>query len=159
MERQRDMTRLREILFPDHVLLYIEANSLREATAKITETLKSDSRIISWRQFSLALLGADDGAKLGEGDGFALPHVRTKAVTEMVTAFGRLAKPIHHDDGPIYLIVVIGIPETMDAEYPRLLGILMRVLRNAQLRAQLISADDPEEIFEVFEQGETMLAN
>ncbi|MBV9673351.1 MAG: PTS sugar transporter subunit IIA [Verrucomicrobia bacterium] len=153
------MTRLREVLFPDHVLLNINADSLREAIAQLTETLKSDARIISWRQFSLALLGGDDGAKLGEGHGFALPHVRTKMVAEMVTAFGRLAKPVHDEEGPIYFIVLIGIPETMDAEYPRLLGFLMRVLRDAQLRAQLMSANDPEEVFEVFEQGETTLAN
>ena len=87
--------------------------------------------------------------------GIAVPHVRTATVTKMVMAFGRLKEPIQEPDGPIQFVVLVGIPETMDAEYLRLVGTLMRVFRSEKLRDKLLHAEKPAQIIDIFERVET----
>jgi mannitol/fructose-specific phosphotransferase system IIA component (Ntr-type) len=52
-------------------------------------------------------------------------------------------------------VMLVGIPRAMDAEYLRLVGILMRVFRNEKLRHKLLYAPEPADIVRIFEQGES----
>jgi mannitol/fructose-specific phosphotransferase system IIA component (Ntr-type) len=52
-------------------------------------------------------------------------------------------------------VVLAGIPETMDAEYLRLVGTLMRVFRSEKLRDKFRRAKKPAEIIDIFERVET----
>jgi mannitol/fructose-specific phosphotransferase system IIA component (Ntr-type) len=72
----------------------------------------------------------------------------------MVMAFGRLKQPVVEPDGTIHFVTVFGIPETMDAEYLRLVGTLMRVFRSEKLRKRLCQAEEPGQIVDIFEKGE-----
>jgi mannitol/fructose-specific phosphotransferase system IIA component (Ntr-type) len=51
--------------------------------------------------------------------------------------------------------MLVGIPRAMDAEYLRLVGILMRVFRNEKLRHKLLYAPEPADIVRIFEKGES----
>ncbi len=73
----------------------------------------------------------------------------------MVMMFGRLKEPVQEPDGPIRFVIVVGIPETMDAEYLRLVGTLMRVFRSEKMRKKLLYAEKPTEIIDIFERVET----
>jgi mannitol/fructose-specific phosphotransferase system IIA component (Ntr-type) len=76
----------------------------------------------------------------------------------MVMAFGRLAQPIRRGPGSIRFVLVIGIPETMDADYLRMVGALMRAFRDDELRKALETATTPDDVLSAFERGETHLA-
>jgi mannitol/fructose-specific phosphotransferase system IIA component (Ntr-type) len=52
-------------------------------------------------------------------------------------------------------VVLAGIPETMDAEYLRLVGTLMRVFRSEKLRDKFRRAKKAAEIIDIFERVET----
>jgi mannitol/fructose-specific phosphotransferase system IIA component (Ntr-type) len=151
------MIRLRDTLRTENTQLSINAQSLEEAIHQVAELLRSDTRVNDWPDFYRALKKRDAGGKTDLGSGLALPHTRTSAVNDMVMAFGRLAVPVQGENGPIMFVLVIGIPKTMDAEYLRLVGILMRVFRNDQLRSQLENAKKPSQVLDIFEQGETEL--
>jgi fructose PTS system EIIBC or EIIC component len=149
------MTRIRETLLPDHVLLNLTARSRDEAVQQLIESLRSDTRVTKWQEFSQALRRRDAAGKMKLEYGLTIPHIRTAAVTKMVMAFGRLTVPVQETDGPIRFLVLVGIPETMDSEYLRLIGILMRVFRNDNLRDKLRSAEKPAQIIDIFEKVET----
>ena len=149
------MIRIRGTLLPDHVMLGLIARSRDEGIRQLTESLRSDSRVVNWKEFLRALTGNSAGAKVNLQYGLALPHVRTAAVNKMVMAFGRLKEPVQETDGPIQFLVLVGIPVAMDAEYLRLVGTLMRVFRSDKLRDKLRYANKPAEIIEIFEKGET----
>jgi mannitol/fructose-specific phosphotransferase system IIA component (Ntr-type) len=149
------MIRIRETLLPDHILLNLTAHSRDEAVQQLIESLDSDTRLTDWQEFSQALRRRDAAGKLKLEYGLAIPHVRSAAVTKMVMAFGRLKVPVQEADGPIRFVVLVGIPETMDSEYLRLVGTLMRVFRNDKLRDKLRSAEKPAEIINIFEKVET----
>jgi mannitol/fructose-specific phosphotransferase system IIA component (Ntr-type) len=151
------MIRLRDTLQPENVQLAIDARSREEAIHQVAELLRSDTRVKDWKEFYRGLKGGDAGGKTDLGSGLALPHVRTAAVNDLVMAFGRLVAPVEGGHGPIRFVMVIGIPKAMDAEYLRLVGILMRVFRSDELRTQLEQAKKPAQVVDVFEQGETEL--
>ena len=149
------MIRIRETLLPDHILLSLIAHSRDEAVQQLVETFKSDTRVTDWQEFSQALRRSDAAGKMKLEYGLAVPHVRTAAMTKMVMAFGRLQEPVQEKDGPIRFVVLVGIPETMDSDYLRLVGTLMRVFPNDKLRDKLRYAENPAEVIDIFERVET----
>ena len=149
------MIRLRGMLLPDHILLDLNSGSRDEAIRRVAETLRSDPRVANWAQFFKTLKERDANAKVNLQYGITVPHARTPAVTGLVMAVGRLQKPVLERDGAIRFVTVLGIPETMDAEYLRLVGTLMRVFRNEKLRQQLNYAEKPNQIVDIFERGES----
>jgi mannitol/fructose-specific phosphotransferase system IIA component (Ntr-type) len=151
------MIRIKEILFSEHILLGLEAKTREEAVHAIAKTLRGDSRITNWPLFYKTLSESDRSAQTNCRLGLTIPHNRTDSVTAMVMAFGRLKAPLKTSLDDIRYMVVIGIPETMDADYLRLVGVLMRVFRDDRLRAALDSASTPGDILQVFDEGETRL--
>ena len=151
------MIRLRGTLLPEHILLDLESGSREEAIRRVAETLRSDPRVADWPQFFRMLKERDANAKINLQYGLTVPHARTSSVTGMVMAFGRLKAPVVEPDGAIRFVTVLGIPETTDAEYLRLVGTLMRIFRNEKLRRRLQQAEKPSQIVDIFEQGESGL--
>jgi PTS system fructose-specific IIC component len=149
------MIRIRETLLPDHVLLSLTAHSRDEAVQQLVESLRSDVRVTDWHEFFQALQRREAAGKMQLEYGLAMSHVRTWAVTKMVMAFGRLKEPVQETDGVFRFVVLAGIPETMDAEYLRLVGTLMRIFRSEKLRDKFRRAEKPAEIIDIFERVET----
>jgi mannitol/fructose-specific phosphotransferase system IIA component (Ntr-type) len=148
------MIRIRGTLFQEHILLGLTAGTRKESVQKVSESLRSDTRISDWQDFLRALAKHEANGKVNLQHGLTLPHVRTSAVTKMLMAFGRLNEPLPEKDGPLQFVMLVGIPRAMDAEYLRLVGILMRVFRNENLRDKLLSAPHPADIIRIFEKGE-----
>jgi mannitol/fructose-specific phosphotransferase system IIA component (Ntr-type) len=149
------MIRIRGTLLPDHILLSLAADSRDEAVRELLETLRLDLRVTDWPEFSRALQKREAAGKVKLAAGLAMPHIRTAAVTKMVMAFGRLKEPVQDMDGPIQFMILVGIPLTMDAEYLRLVGIMMRAFRHEKMRDELRLAEKSGQIIDVFERVET----
>jgi mannitol/fructose-specific phosphotransferase system IIA component (Ntr-type) len=152
------MNRIREILLPKQILLDVKAATRDEAIKIVADSLKGDNRIIDRARFETTLSECQRSAKINIGLGLTIPHNRTNSVTSMVMAFGRLEQPIRRGPASIRFVLMIGIPETMDADYLRLVGVLMRAFRDPELRKTLETAKTPEEVLSAFEKGETRLA-
>ena len=81
----------------------------------------------------------------GVGDGLALPHARSSAVTETVAAVATLAVPVDYDalDGaPVRLVLLIASPDSDPAAHVRLLGRISRLLVLPGMRDALLAAPD-----------------
>jgi fructose PTS system EIIBC or EIIC component len=149
------MIRIRDTLLPPNILLNMAATSREETIQQVAESLRSDLRISDWQEFLRALGKQEATGKVNLQYGLTLPHVRTTSVTKMLMAFGRLTHPLDEATGPLQFVTLIGIPRAMDAEYLRLVGTLMRVFRNEKLHQKLLGAQNPSEIVNLFEKGET----
>ncbi len=145
------MIRRRGTLLPDHILLDLDSGSREEAIRLVAEKLRSKPRVADWPQFFRKLKVRDANAKINLQYGVTVPHARTSSVTGMVMAFGRLKEPVLEPDGTIHFVTVLGIPETMDAEYLRLVGTLMRVFRSEKLCRRLQQAEKPSQIVFCFD--------
>jgi mannitol/fructose-specific phosphotransferase system IIA component (Ntr-type) len=153
------MNRIREILLPEQILLNVKATTRDEAIQMVAGSLQGDTRIIDWPRFQSTLSECARSSRINIGLGLTIPHNRTSSVATMVMAFGRLSEPIHRGAASIRFVLVIGIPETMDADYLRLVGGLMRAFKDDELRRRLETAQTPEAVLSTFERVETKLVS
>ena len=138
-------------------MLNVRATTRDEAVQVVARSLQGDSRITDWPAFLSSLSECARSSKINMGLGLTIPHNRTDSVATMVMAFGRLAEPIHCGTASIRFVLVIGIPETMDADYLRVVGVLMRSFRDDELRHRLETAATPEAVLSTLERVETKL--
>ena len=81
------------------------------------------------------------------GNGVALPHARTQAVSELVMAIGRCRQPIPFGAGrmPIRLVFLYGVPTQRISAYLDSVARLTRALRNpATLETLLTTTDEAQ---------------
>jgi PTS system fructose-specific IIC component len=87
------------------------------------------------------------------GEGVALPHARTDAVKARVVAVGR--SPVGVPFGPkreaAHLIVLVGCPRAEISDYLQFSKLLLRRLRQPQVRADLMAARDADAFLKLLE--------
>ncbi|HMB20153.1 MAG TPA: PTS sugar transporter subunit IIA [Spirochaetota bacterium] len=88
----------------------------------------------------------------GIGFGIAVPHAKIRAVNKIAFAIGISRKGIEFDsiDGnPVNLIILVAAGERQHKEYLKLLSQIMGLLRDENIRKQVIGAKKPEKILEI----------
>ena len=89
----------------------------------------------------------------GIGFGIAVPHAKIRAVNKIAFAIEISRKGIDFDsiDGnSVNLIILVAAGERQHKEYLKLLSQIMGLLRDENVRRQVISAKEPEKIMELF---------
>lgn len=93
----------------------------------------------------------------GIGDGVAVPHGKTAALTELRMAAGAVASPVDFDalDGaPVHLFFLLVGPESAAGGHVRALSRIARLLRREPLRAQLRAARSSDEFLRAIRDSE-----
>jgi fructose PTS system EIIBC or EIIC component len=124
------------------------------------------------RQLAAALAGTPgvvDGARLVVdvldretvlstyvGDGVALPHARTDAVTARVVAVARSAEgvPFGPKGERAHLIVLVGCPRQEVSAYLAFSRLLLRRLRMPKVRTELLTVREPARFLQLLELNE-----
>ena len=152
-----DLPRLADLLAPGRVAVRVPAGS-RDAALDAALALLADCPAVD----DPARLAADVEARetlmsTGVGEGLALPHARTPAVTSTVAALCTLAEPVEwaaHDGEPVDLVLLFAGPEAARSAHVRLLAYVSRVLSSAEARRQLAAAASPADLLEAVREAE-----
>ncbi|OHD63090.1 MAG: hypothetical protein A2176_08280 [Spirochaetes bacterium RBG_13_51_14] len=86
----------------------------------------------------------------GIGNGFAIPHARTESVTDLISIFGILEKPIDYqsiDDRPVRYILLSIFPTEMSTKYLYLIGMMARLFSNKEKRRLIDGGPTPAKIY------------
>lgn len=137
---------LADILSPDAIIPSLDVTckkqALSELSVKAAELTKLEQRDI----FD-ALLQRERLGSTGLGRGIAIPHVKFKALTNIVCMFARLAKPIpfdSQDDQDVDLIFLLLAPEHASGDHLKALARISRLVREPATLEQLRSAKDAD---------------
>ena len=140
-----------------------ELISAKAVVASMPATTKKDV-LQSIADSSAALLGMDplpvfdvlwERERLGTtgvGQGIAIPHGRVPGLDKVSGFFARLAQPVNFeaiDDKPVDLVFLLLAPEAAGADHLHALATISRLLRDAQLCAQIRSAKDEAAIYRI----------
>ncbi len=93
----------------------------------------------------------------GVGSGFAIPHGKTDAVSDIVAAFAVTAQPIDYqslDDQPVRLVFLLVGRDNMVGPHIKLLSRISRLMNKEDFRNTLLQAETPAEILGAFRQEE-----
>jgi fructose-specific phosphotransferase system IIA component len=151
------MAKISELLPRSAILLTLNSREKFEVIRELIQPLLSSGAIADAAEFTSAIVRRENLESTGIGQGVAIPHARTRAVTQMVLAFARSETGVDFsslDGKPSHLIFLIAAPEEQKTEYIMTLARLSRLLRRDEVRIGLNKAATPDDVLRVVQQYE-----
>ena len=154
------MIALADTLNPESVTLDLRATTGREAIQETAALLKGRLPVLDWELLRAELYKA--APCLTEAGGtfaICLPHARTNAVATMVISVGLSRKGILFSgcEVPVRYVFCIGVPKALASDYLRIVGLLVRILKDPATEEGLRSALSGAEFVERLTQLESKL--
>lgn len=138
-----------ELLTPEHVLLDSEALSKRGLITEMANLLTS----IDPDRVMEVVMAREHLGSTGIGHGVAIPHGRMPDLPLPVLALARHPQGVDFDsiDGePVYIAVMLLVPDSDDRQHLELLAQLARTLQQKSIRDEVMQADSSEKIAALF---------
>jgi mannitol/fructose-specific phosphotransferase system IIA component (Ntr-type) len=104
-----------------------------------------------------AIFEREEIMSTGVGNGFAIPHGKTEAVSDIVAAFAVTAQPIDYqslDEKPVRLVFLLVGKDNLVGPHIKLLSRISRLMNKEEFRRRLLDLKSPREILEAFRQEE-----
>jgi len=143
---------LTEILSEQRVTTHLAASTKDDALLEIARLFATDDPSLEVRAVHEVLCERERLASTGVGSGVAIPHGRMGAIDQLRAAVAVSPAGIPFDaiDGaPVRIIVGVLAPQHHTGDHLRILARVSRLLRSAQVREGLLSAESPHAAFEV----------
>ncbi len=147
-----DLELLKNSLRPETVFLDIEADDCFTLIREISNKINRENLVIDSERLAEDAITREQEMPTGINAGIALPHARTSAVSRMVLAFARPAKPVDFsspDGNPSDLILFSAIPLDCIDEYLKITAHLVRRLSRQEVASDLRNAKTPGEVLEL----------
>lgn len=141
-----------EILTKELVVFPLEAATKEEALSLLSDALLKEKRISSKETFLEDVLKREKDFTTGFGDGFAIPHGKSKSVLSPSIAVGKCHDAVEWEalDGkPVSLIFLLAVPESQaGTTHLKILAKLAENLMDDEIREHLISLNTSEELYQ-----------
>ncbi len=144
------MISIPDILSVDDINLTLSSDLKSAAVQEVLFLLDGDPRILNFEALCHAVESRNAAAIAVPGAGICIAHGRTDAVSHLVLAVGRsdigiLCPEIQE---PVNLLFTAGIPTTLDSEYLRIVGALVRACGDPEILPVLLETQDPREFLD-----------
>jgi len=144
------VVQIQNILSPDRIL-FLNYTKKRDALVALAENLAGAPQIKSRQELVAEILRREELMSTAIGRGIAIPHVRLSSVTDLVVSVGVSQVDITDfqslDDVPVRLLFMIAAAYNQHAYYLQTLSFFSSKLKNNDLRAALLSAKTPQEVY------------
>jgi PTS system nitrogen regulatory IIA component len=141
------MATLADHLSAEHVV-WIDADDKNAALSRLLQLLSGSRYVRDPQALQSAILSREVTMSTGVGYGIAIPHAKIPTVERFLLAIGIAPGGIAYgslvDDDPVKLICMIAGPEGRNAEYLKLLSVLMKFIKSE--KGLILSASHPEEV-------------
>ena len=148
---------LLDILSPESIIVDLKGESKEEIITELVNSLPVGDAITDRDQVLQAVIDREKIMSTGIGDGIAIPHGKSAAVTELVAAMGTQRRGMDFDalDGePAYVFFLLVSPANVSGPHIKALARISRLLKNDEFKKKLIEADSAEEIIATIEAAE-----
>jgi len=146
-----------EILTEDMVVTNLEGNTKDEIIDAMIDLVSKSSKVIDKKKVREAIFERERIMSTGVGNGFAIPHGKTDAVSDIVAAFAVTAEPIDYqslDEKPVRLVFLLVGKDNMVGPHIKLLSRISRLMNKEEFRKRLTELKTPQEILETFKKEE-----
>jgi PTS system fructose-specific IIC component len=123
----------------------------------IIELAASQDRVLDKEKVREAIFEREKIMSTGVGAGFAIPHAKSDAVSDIVAAFAVTSQPIDYqslDDQPVRIVFLLVGRENMVGPHIKLLSRISRLMNNEEFRQKLLEAASPKDVLEIFRKEE-----
>ena len=144
------IVQIQNILSPDRIM-FLNYSKKRDSLVALAENLAGAPQIKSRQELVAEILRREELMSTAIGRGIAIPHVRLSSVTDLVVSVGVSQTDIIDfqslDDVPVRLLFMIAAAYNQHAYYLQTLSFFSSKLKNNELRASLIAAKTPQEVY------------
>ena len=149
--------KISDILTDDLVVAGLEGTSKNDIIDAMVDLVATSSKVLDKEKVREAILERERIMSTGVGNGFAIPHGKTDAVTDIVAAFAVTAKDIDYDsldEKPVRLVFLLVGKDNLVGPHIKLLSRISRLMNKEEFRKRLLTVTSPKEILEMFRQEE-----
>jgi CBS domain-containing protein len=141
--------RLRDVLKPEHVVVPLNATTVKEATERLAERLIASGAVADPQRLNAVIRHTWPEDMVSVGEHAFLPHFRSEAVRGLVTAVGISPTPIRWERDPhraARVVIFIVAPLRDAALYLQVVGAFARTLADPETVLALLAARKPEQV-------------
>ncbi|MBP1656942.1 MAG: ptsN [Bacteroidetes bacterium] len=149
--------KISDILTDDLVVAGLEGTSKNDIIDAMVDLVATSPKVLDKEKVREAILERERIMSTGVGNGFAIPHGKTDAVTDIVAAFAVTAKDIDYDsldEKPVRLVFLLVGKDNLVGPHIKLLSRISRLMNKEEFRKRLLTVTSPKEILEMFRQEE-----
>ena len=149
--------KISEILEDRFVAARLQGSTKEEIINAMIEMVAKSPKVLDKQKVRAAIFDREGIMSTGVGNGFAIPHGKTDAVTDVVAAFAVTADPIDYqslDNKPVRLVFLLVGRDSMVGPHIKLLSRISRLMNKEEFRNRLLGAKSPGEILDAFRQEE-----
>ncbi|NVL91576.1 MAG: PTS sugar transporter subunit IIA [Desulfobacterales bacterium] len=144
--------RLSEIFKPQFVIPDLKAHDKKGVLEELLEIVTGQESSLNKGTLLQVLLERERLGSTGIGDGVALPHGKLRGLDNLLLSFGRSIEGLDFDsidEQPAYLFFLLLAPENSAGMHLKSLAKISRMLKDGNLRQQLMRAKSREEIYKI----------
>ena len=151
--------RITDLLNEKAIILQGKAKTKAEAIDQLVELMMENGNIKDKEAYKKVVLKREEEGTTGIGEGIAIPHGKTDAVTKPGLAAMVIPEGVDFDslDGsPAKLLFLIAAPDTKDNVHLDVLSRLSTLLMDTEFRKVLLNAKTPEEFLMCIDRAESV---
>ena len=102
--------KVNEILNQESIISQMQASNKEDAINELINLFENDNRVLNLEEIRNSIHSREKIMSTGVGKGFAIPHGKTSATSEILSAFGIARTPIDYqslDGEPVQLIFLL----------------------------------------------------
>ncbi len=145
--------KISDILDESLVKTHLPGNSKDEIISHMIDIVATSKKVLNREKVQEAIFEREKIMSTGVGNGFAIPHGKTDAVSDIVAAFAVTAEPIDYqslDEQPVRLVFLLVGKDSMVGPHIKLLSRISRLMNKEEFRKKLLAAASPKEVLEIF---------
>ncbi|MGE5314279.1 MAG: PTS sugar transporter subunit IIA [Acidobacteriota bacterium] len=149
--------KISDILDETRILTNMEGDSKSDIINTLIDLVAVSPKVLDKEKVKEAIFEREKIMSTGVGNGFAIPHGKTDAVSDIVAAFAVTKEPIDYqalDEQPVRLVFLLIGKGNMVGPHIKLLSRISRLMNKEEFRKKLLDAPTPKEVMEIFKTEE-----
>ena len=149
--------KISDILTDNLVATGLTGDSKKEIIDAMIDLVATSPKVTDREKVRKAIFEREEIMSTGVGNGFAIPHGKTDAVTDIVAAFAVTEHPIDYqslDEKPVRLVFLLVGKDNLVGPHIKLLSRISRLMNKEDFRTRLLDLKTPQELIDAFRQEE-----
>lgn len=146
-----------ELLSRETIRLDLKAKDKKEVINQLVDVLNDAGKLLDKETYKQEIWRRENSSSTGIGDGIAIPHAKTNAVSKSALALGIFREGVEFDslDGePVQITFMIAAPEGANNEHLETLSKLSVLLMNPDFKKGLLKAKSEKEVLDIIDSFE-----
>ncbi len=151
--------KISDFLNPELIIPELAAQTKEEVLLELADRIARNFSGVSAEKLLRILKEREKLGSTGIGDGFAIPHGKSKSIDQMIISFGRSRAGIPFDslDGkPAHYFFVLIAPENSAGDHLKALAKISRFLKNSLFKESLAKAEGQAELQQLIQEQDDL---